>query len=797
MLIQTAAGLLSIFWWFLVNKNGAWKLNEERFGMKTQRLVFGVAAAWTIGLVVYLMLQETSGMQSVGADGRRLCGIAETLSAEGLAFYTAPESGTVNETTINEKLTFVTLSTANDIAQFEAAVTSFCEFFDFDGLDSWLVVVPDKDVALYDSLPHCHHTNTTASDTSTRSTSGTKTSIPFVIVKESLLVPSFADPNATPKVRGYLKQMLLKLAVASFIKASKNNTDTFYLVLDSDVYAHTFFTVRDLFLSKKQSNTLRAKIDLEHPVYANPESWFKSSAQVLDLLPLRSASIATCASGKSASWPAIAATTRGTRISMRAFNVSSPFSAVTASAPQCAAIRIVPACLGTRDLNIGFTPMILHTAPITKYLIPRLESLYIASKNGVDIEGKVITPLAVTTWTDALLWWHHKNFVDLWYLRIWRALGGADKVVSWTEYSLYFWSAVDSGMFDTLHAVSTFGVGDIDSVGAADSAETGILEYNKSIMNFEDYDKADWGKMFDASETNTYSSRNNVKRPFLIVHSWMRIPLDEINAKISPHVGELRALLSEKKIMNPLAAATMNIRETAPSDLSISVPQWGMPLDISAVTFVEEAEPEEPEYESNLVAVDNKSVPADVEQSSINAAGSNGFTVGRAGGGTNELHKMFWDNDGQQQYEQQQQQQEQEQHEQASQDSDSAELKRIRIKQLKSNATNATVPIVSALPSKQPYNEQGERVYCICRQIDNGRFMIQCDQCKDWYHGACVNITERMGQTLEGYECPYCIQSKNGATFIRKYQRITNNLPLGILLFLNGLMYDGARQTVR
>ena len=34
---------------------------------------------------------------------------------------------------------------------------------------------------------------------------------------------------------------------------------------------------------------------------------------------------------------------------------------------------------------------------------------------------------------------------------------------------------------------------------------------------------------------------------------------------------------------------------------------------------------------------------------------------------------------------------------------------------------------------KQPYNEKGERVYCICRQPDSGKFMIQCDNCKDWY----------------------------------------------------------------
>ncbi|KAJ3344915.1 PHD finger protein 3 [Entophlyctis luteolus] len=68
---------------------------------------------------------------------------------------------------------------------------------------------------------------------------------------------------------------------------------------------------------------------------------------------------------------------------------------------------------------------------------------------------------------------------------------------------------------------------------------------------------------------------------------------------------------------------------------------------------------------------------------------------------------------------------------------------------------------------KQPYNEKGERVYCICRDIDNGKFMIQCDSCKDWYHGACVNITERMGQSLSSYDCPYCVQAKTGAAILQ------------------------------
>ncbi|KAI8608908.1 transcription factor S-II, central domain-containing protein [Chytriomyces sp. MP71] len=64
---------------------------------------------------------------------------------------------------------------------------------------------------------------------------------------------------------------------------------------------------------------------------------------------------------------------------------------------------------------------------------------------------------------------------------------------------------------------------------------------------------------------------------------------------------------------------------------------------------------------------------------------------------------------------------------------------------------------------KQPYNEQGERVYCVCRTTDDGRFMLQCDGCLDWYHGVCVGITERQAKTIGKYSCPYCEQKKNDA----------------------------------
>ena len=47
--------------------------------------------------------------------------------------------------------------------------------------------------------------------------------------------------------------------------------------------------------------------------------------------------------------------------------------------------------------------------------------------------------------------------------------------------------------------------------------------------------------------------------------------------------------------------------------------------------------------------------------------------------------------------------------------------------------------------------------YCICGGTDRGTFMIQCDECREWFHGSCVNVTPVMAKDIGIYECPQCI----------------------------------------
>ncbi|KAI8977431.1 hypothetical protein BDF20DRAFT_567282 [Mycotypha africana] len=50
---------------------------------------------------------------------------------------------------------------------------------------------------------------------------------------------------------------------------------------------------------------------------------------------------------------------------------------------------------------------------------------------------------------------------------------------------------------------------------------------------------------------------------------------------------------------------------------------------------------------------------------------------------------------------------------------------------------------------------QQQQQYCICRRGYNGKdFMIECEQCKEWFHGACVGLDATA--TIDRYICKNC-----------------------------------------
>jgi hypothetical protein len=52
-----------------------------------------------------------------------------------------------------------------------------------------------------------------------------------------------------------------------------------------------------------------------------------------------------------------------------------------------------------------------------------------------------------------------------------------------------------------------------------------------------------------------------------------------------------------------------------------------------------------------------------------------------------------------------------------------------------------------------------EELYCVCNGLDTGQFMIQWDNCDEWFHGECVNMSKDEVQDEDEYVCPKCIRA--------------------------------------
>ncbi|KAF9374666.1 PHD finger protein 3, partial [Podila verticillata] len=65
-----------------------------------------------------------------------------------------------------------------------------------------------------------------------------------------------------------------------------------------------------------------------------------------------------------------------------------------------------------------------------------------------------------------------------------------------------------------------------------------------------------------------------------------------------------------------------------------------------------------------------------------------------------------------------------------------------------------TIPVERVTRSK--------KVYCYCQKPDDGEVMIQCDNCRQWFHGACVDITDEIANVMElkneKYFCDPCTE---------------------------------------
>ncbi|XP_023691674.1 CXXC-type zinc finger protein 1-like isoform X2 [Paramormyrops kingsleyae] len=67
-------------------------------------------------------------------------------------------------------------------------------------------------------------------------------------------------------------------------------------------------------------------------------------------------------------------------------------------------------------------------------------------------------------------------------------------------------------------------------------------------------------------------------------------------------------------------------------------------------------------------------------------------------------------------------------------------------------------------------NSEIAPVYCICRKPDINCFMLECGSCNEWFHGDCINVTEKMGEVIQEWFCEKC-QSKDGSLEIKYHPK--------------------------
>ena len=63
--------------------------------------------------------------------------------------------------------------------------------------------------------------------------------------------------------------------------------------------------------------------------------------------------------------------------------------------------------------------------------------------------------------------------------------------------------------------------------------------------------------------------------------------------------------------------------------------------------------------------------------------------------------------------------------------------------------------------SAQAGDVDDSSLYCWCCKPWHVRFMILCDGCDEWFHGACVDVTPTEALNIDQYHCASCLGNMN------------------------------------
>ncbi|RDB20911.1 Transcription factor bye1 [Hypsizygus marmoreus] len=83
----------------------------------------------------------------------------------------------------------------------------------------------------------------------------------------------------------------------------------------------------------------------------------------------------------------------------------------------------------------------------------------------------------------------------------------------------------------------------------------------------------------------------------------------------------------------------------------------------------------------------------------------------------------------------------------------------------KENVKSKTAKAPSKTPSaKRRSLRSAAPVYCICQKGDDGSPMVQCGECRIWYHFSCVELKEEDAEDINVYICPSCTTTSGRRT---------------------------------
>ncbi|MES9880179.1 MAG: RNase H-like domain-containing protein [Sedimenticola sp.] len=61
---------------------------------------------------------------------------------------------------------------------------------------------------------------------------------------------------------------------------------------------------------------------------------------------------------------------------------------------------------------------------------------------------------------------------------------------------------------------------------------------------------------------------------------------------------------------------------------------------------------------------------------------------------------------------------------------------------------------------EEDVGEADDKLYCSCKKPWEGRFMIMCEYCDEWFHGSCVNVTASDALNIDKYRCAGCARGR-------------------------------------